>query len=534
MRHPALTRFFAAFLAVVSAITLFSGGVCIKKAADSREKQNTTIARLAEKTAEAKALRAELDAMPEEFETKSAAYDEAKADYDGQKLSYRKDLAIYTATEAGLKQAQEQIDEGYAALRMGWIQHDNGEKALDEAEEQFLPGYEQYLEGKAQLEEGRRQYEQAEKLRQSLPDTALLRTALEAVRASRGEFSAAVAAMQSTIQDPPRDPDTGESDSAALRAQLLSQTETLAAGLESVRTKLADTYSPEELERAIAPAAEALREQTARLSDENLSAEELIASASAMISGAQGANVSLEDALDSAEETLTMLESLPAMKEQLDQAEAALQESEPAILQAKQGFEEGRQQLDAAKQMLIYAEAQLIAGTKELEEKQTEQESLKEDLDRRKDELERRSDRLETMLREVEEYREKKDHFSNLRYTLRADEGIAARERERGDLLAGAEEELAARRVSTQREYSLRLAAALLMIFAGFCGLLAVIAAFREKGRVVLLLGAAFAFASAAAAEGVSLYAARGVIYTVLFVGLFAAAVLLLNLKKAK
>ena len=69
MRHPALTRFFAAFLAVVSVITLISGGVCIKKAADSMEKQNTNTARLSEKAAEAKELRAALDAMRSEEHT---------------------------------------------------------------------------------------------------------------------------------------------------------------------------------------------------------------------------------------------------------------------------------------------------------------------------------------------------------------------------------------------------------------------------------------------------------------------------------
>ena len=121
MRHPALTRFFAAFLAVMSAITLISGGICIRKAGNDREKQNTNTLRLSQKTAEAKELHAELDSMSESFEDKNAEYDEAKARYDSEKLSYRKDLAIYTATEAALKQAQEKIDEGYAALRTGWI-----------------------------------------------------------------------------------------------------------------------------------------------------------------------------------------------------------------------------------------------------------------------------------------------------------------------------------------------------------------------------------------------------------------------------
>ena len=212
LRHPALTRFFAAFLAVVSVLTLISGGICIRKAADSREKQNTNTARLSEKTAEAKELCAEIAAAPVEFERQSAAYDEAKARYDSEKTSYRKDLSIYTATEAALKQGQEKLDEGYAALRTGWIQHDNGEKALDEAEAQFRPGYEQYLAGKKQLEEGRKQYAQAEKLKESLPELALVRAGLEAVKGSEGELSASLGAIRDTIQNPPRDDETDEID----------------------------------------------------------------------------------------------------------------------------------------------------------------------------------------------------------------------------------------------------------------------------------------------------------------------------------
>ena len=199
MRHPALTRFFAAFLAAVSAITLISGAICIKKAADSREKQNTNTARLFDKTAEAKELLAELDAMPTGFAQKNASYEEAKERYDGEKLTYRKDLSIYTATEAALKQAQEKLDEGYAALRKGWIEHDNGEKALNDAEAQFRPGYEQYLAGKAQLEEGRRQYEQAVAMKESLPDPAIMRSGLEALKASKTEIDASLDAIQNTL-----------------------------------------------------------------------------------------------------------------------------------------------------------------------------------------------------------------------------------------------------------------------------------------------------------------------------------------------
>ena len=66
-----------------------------------------------------------------------------------------------------------------------------------------------------------------------------------------------------------------------------------------------------------------------------------------------------------------------------------------------------------------------------------------------------------------------------------------------------------------------------------FVHLLPVIAAFREKRRGLLLLDSALAFALAAAAEGVSFAAGRGMIYTALFTAIFGAGVLALNGKKA-
>ena len=427
----------------------------------------------------------------------------------------------------------EKIDEGYASLRMGWIEHDNGEKALNDAEAQFRPGYEQYLDGKARLEEGRRQYEQAEALKESLPDLAILRTALNALKASKANIDASLDAIQNTLQNPPLDPETGEVDTEAQRAQLRRELLALSGQLAAVQTVLLEEYGPELLARELGPAAASLGEQAQSLADGDLSEEELVAAAERILASGKSLSGAFDEAIANAEQTLTLLESLPEMKAQLDQAEAALKEGEPALLQAKAAFDEGHKQLDKAKDMLIYAEAQLIAGKKELEEKQAEQLTTKEDLDGRKKALEEDAGKLEEMLREVEAYREKKDRFSNLRYSLLADEGIAARGRALDDLIGGAEIELAQRSVETQREYGLRLAAAIGMLAAAFFGLLAVIAAFRDRQGRRLLLPAALAFALAAAAEGVSWYAGRGMIYTVLFVGVFGAAVLVLNLKKA-
>ena len=71
------------------------------------------------------------------------------------------------------------------------------------------------------------------------------------------------------------------------------------------------------------------------------------------------------------------------------------------------------------------------------------------------------------------------------------------------------------------------------MLCAALCGALTVAAAFRDKVGGKLLIPASLAVMLSAAAEVVSVLAQRGLIYTVLFVGIFALGVLAINLKKA-
>ena len=533
MRHPALTRFLAAFLAAVSAITLISGGICIKKAADNRRKQNTYVETLSAKTEEAALLREEIDAMFDDYDADEQAYNELNEQYTRDMQTYRKDLAMYTATEAGLKQGREQLEQGYSGLRMGWIQHDNGLKTLEEAEAQFLPGYEQYLAGKAQLEEGRRRLEQAEALKAQLPDTALMRAGLEAVKGSETALGTTVDAIAAVVQNPPTDPETGEVDGAALQSQLSGYLATLSSQLGEISSAMAGSYTPAEVQAMLAPAIDAVNAQAAALADGSKTAEQLLAEAQAMIPAQQQIPTSFAGALAQAEQTLDMLEGLPAMRAQLDEAQKAIEETEPMLLQAKAGFDEGKQQLAAAKEMLIQLEATLMKGKEELEKKETEQVETRADLDRRKEELERTSAELRERAEQIRDYTERKDRFTTLRYALLSDGGIKPRVISGEDLIEVSREELARQRTETARELALRLTAAIAMLLTSAAGIVTVAAAFRDRQGLRLLLPAALAVGLSVIGEGVSLIAGRGLIYTVLFVGVFAAGVIGLNLKKA-
>lgn len=292
-------------------------------------------------------------------------------------------------------------------------------------------------------------------------------------------------------------------------------------------------FGAEGLEGALQATTSALGDLSGKLADGGAAPEELIASANALAAQGETLVGAVNASVAGAEQTLTMLDNLPQMRAELEAGQAALKQSEPALLEAKKQIEEGKKQLDAAKNMLIYTEAQLIQGKKSLEEKQAEQAAAREDLDRRKTELEDESKALEALKRKVEDYAAKKDRFSNLRYALLADEGVAARVRAGGELLDSADAEIMQRRADSGREYTLRLSAAILMLLSSAAGIVTVAAAFRDRTGLRLLLPAALSLAAAAAGEAVSLYAGRGLLYTALFVGVFSAGVILLNLRKA-
>ena len=183
--------------------------------------------------------------------------------------------------------------------------------------------------------------------------------------------------------------------------------------------------------------------------------------------------------------------------------------------------------------MLIQVEAALIQGKEELEKKEAEQVETRADLDRRKEELERSSAELQERAEQIRDYTDKKDRFNTLRYALTADESIKPRVLSGEDLIDVSHEELSRQRTETARAFALRLTAAIGMLLASAAGIVTVAAAFHDRQGLRLLLPAALAVALSAIGESVSLAAGRGLIYTVLFVGIFAAGVIGLNLKKA-
>ena len=586
MKHPALTRFFAAFLAAVCALTLVSGALCVRKAAANREKQNNDIAVLDRRTADAGAILAELEELCAQYELTADELTELSAQYSAELEQYHRDLAVFTATEAAVKQGSEQLRFGLGEFYTAKAKFEEGEAAFSELEAQFNEGYKQFLEGKAALAESWELYYLAKEYVDSGVDVAEEKAAIKAGRELCDELIVSVAALRDTLAA--IDPDKGinseelaaliskqageildkmqdinDLDEAALAAyesakrfyeansdvidELISggltreEAEKIISGragelsrqIEATEKLLALLGENEGDNKELAEKLSKIRTEAELIASGELDGAELVTTTISMLDTELELLDYASEALSAAEELLTMLENLPEMKKQLDEAQKAMDESEKAILEGKRQIEQGREQLEAARATLKAAEEQLYNARIQLAEEKEKLIATRADLDERKARLESTALSVEEMDEIVSFYKQRQESFNTLKYALLANAGIAARVADGAGLIESAEQELDHMRQSMAREYSMRITAAALMLCGALAGLAAVIAAFREKKGWRILLPAALAMVLTAAAEGVSYYAGRGMIYTVLFVGVFALGVLALNLKKA-
>ena len=556
MRHPALTRFFAAILAVMCLITLISGALCLKKAADREERQSAALDQLEEKTAKAKELLAELDAGCEQYDELAAEYDSLSESYSSDTIKYRADLALLTATEAGVKQGRAQLRTGLGAFYTAKAEYEEGLAAFNEAEAQFNEGYAEYLAGKEALAQAWEEYYAAEEYLASGVDIQAQRAEIQEGMRLCSELSAEIGALLDVLTALPADPESGGPSSEELSALIRQRAGAVLAGLADgaqIGEAAGEAYSAAEAmekmeavsgllelageadgsEEELAAKLEAIRADADLLVSGELSDSEQLATTIDMLRNEKELCDYAYAKLSAADQMLAVLEELPAMKAQLDDAQSAMDEATPMMEETKTQMETGREQLTAAGEALKAVEIQLYNARVSLDEKEAELKETRAELEERRVRLEEDSARLEELDAEVGEYVRTRDEFSDLKYSILADEGVAARCDAGAELIPAAEAETAQRRIDTRNEHASRLLNGALMLDCAAAGLAAAAAAFKERRGALLIGGAALAFALAAASEALSVADGRGMLYTSLFVGVFALGVLLLNLKKA-
>jgi hypothetical protein len=137
LKHPALTRLFAAVLAVLCLTMLLAGLGSVRGALSDRKKTREEHQRLPDRIGE---YRAVLDTLSgrEGYREADSALKKAQAAHDEQASQHRMDLAIYTATRSGIRSGKLALYQAETALTEGRAQCEEGRKQFEEQARKYV------------------------------------------------------------------------------------------------------------------------------------------------------------------------------------------------------------------------------------------------------------------------------------------------------------------------------------------------------------------------------------------------------------
>ena len=578
MRHPALTRMLGVFLAVVSVITLIAGGLGFGRAASDRREQRRGDELLESRIAQAEALRREMAERQAEYDDAASVFPGREAAHKSESSGYRMDLATYTATRAGLILGRKQLDETAAALdesmelfRTGLIMFLQGKEAFDQI-------YNVYLALRSTLDQGLAIYQEAasrlpedsegeisftpeevlalaelghsgnEQLRGLLEQ---LRDGIPADQRQAGDFIRRALEEYQAVS-----PDL-ENFSVEQLAYGVSR-ELYDRASEAMDAELAEGVSPEE---ARAAADRICRESFGLSFDEvgqwleenepegngadsdeggTLSPEmldllleqmpddrDLIDVALGLLADSDRDLSEKEAAFRADPHDMSAAELLVASyKEGLDASERLLGLVEPTILDAKQTVDSTHHQLALGQEAILDGQAAVKDGYRQLDQKAWELFRQLRSMKRSRRQLEAERGELDALEDVILDYEDRSDRFRTLRAQLLADDAIYERQKAGEDFLDASREELKLRVPAHDRAYALRRVMCALMIAGALCGLLSALGAFEKPRIRKLWLPLLAAAVLSAAAEAISLSLGRGLLYSALFVLIFALAML--------
>ena len=593
MKHPALVRVLAVALAIVSALTLLSGAICVGKAVKDNNEHNRQLDVLSDKTANASLLLRQLEEEKGAFESTDLRLGEVQEQYSLDKSEYRKELAEHTATRAGLILGRSALGTASGALKSGREQLEQGLSAYEQGAAEFDALYRQYLAAKEGLEQGWAAYYEGVKqleansaeLEEKRQQVETMLAAVSATKEMISQLKELIAGLEEQLPE----------DQKALEAKL-KELEDL---INELDLKLSD-YEKQILmyNAACALIAEADK-LMARLIEEGCSEEEVRARADELCMEAFGMgydelklwlennepvpdeeNQEIEDsriqieltqeqyeallklinenkeqlqkakeALEAAEAQLAEQEAqlqaaleamdeparqLALLKAQLEEGQKQLEAGEPAILEAKAQMDAAKAGLDAAKAALDEGEKQLDAGWGQMAAKEKELAEQAEELKAEKGRLEGVYGDIGAMKDSVDGYESLEDRTASAKAALMAYEDIARRVGQGGELIASAKAELQEMQDNGEQEYRGRLLMSILMILCGIFGILSVLIAFEKIKCRGLWLFVLASVLLAAGSELCSLLPGRGLLYTAVFVVIFGMLLLPLTIERNK
>lgn len=524
MKHPALTRAFAAALAVMCLVMLLAGLMGLAKASADRRADEEDMQRLEVRIDEYIEIENTLSGK-KSYQQQKAALDRKEGVHAENASAHRRALAEYSATRGGLIQGTAALDEADAAFAQGKAQFEEGLKAFEAQEAAFNEGYAQYQQGVQQLEQMKQLYaatsvmlESAEQelarasemgdLIENGDKADILEKGVEQIDSALAAYDQAAGYVNDLAQQ-----------GAITEEQLKQFTDaiTAAAGM-----------SPEDMRAA----AQQTRDQMENSPDDALSDEQYEQLKEQYAQNKDRLSAAAAAAQAQVNEYKTQL---AAMKQQMDAAQAEIDKLAPVMEEGKKGIELGRAQMDAVKAQMDQGEKAISEGRATIWAELAKLRDTQAELEQEKLELEENRANLDKDKQAADDKKELEQQRSYLRATLLDRDGISIRADEGMELSQAAKEYLGAQREENLRSFKGRAAAYGLLVIGGIAGFIGIPAAFEKtKKRSMLVLPPIVCFICAAAAELICLALGRGSSYSAIGVMIFAAVQSLLVLPGKK
>ncbi len=576
MRYPALSRVLAVFLAVVCLVTCAAGCLGFDKAKKDLREQQREEDLLQSRIDRAEELLAQLDALQPGYDEVIGDYASMMDQHKSAGSAYRMGLATYTATRAGLKIGRQQLDEAAAALEESLKQFMAGYYIFRDHQAAFEKIYNIYLTLRGSLDQGMAIYQQAEARMAAAGEDGEVEFTPEEILAlaaighsTSTQVSGLLGSLKEDIPDDQHlvgyyvgeavdgynelSPELegfsvemlayGVSQSLYEQAQATLDEQTAGGASDEDAHEAADEIcqaafglsfdelgqwlQENEPDPASGEAVTIPPEVLSMLLEEMPSDQDLVDVAIGLIEDADSDLSAKEAAFREDPHNVGAGELfLAALLGSLDSAQRVLGLVEPTILSTKAQLDALQAQLEAAYAMLLEGKLQIENGYAELAKKAQELLDQIKEMRREKRRLQREKLLLDKDGDIIGEYDAVSEQFRSVRAELLSDDGIYARQQEGEDLLESSRAELALRIPAHREEYKWRLVMNALMLTGALFGVLAALGAFEKPKIKRLWLPLAAALLFSAAAETISFSLGRGLLYSSLFVAIFAAALL--------
>lgn len=147
MKHPALTRVFAIVLAILCLVMLLAGLFGLRSADRDRRRALDDAGRLRDRASQyALALSALEGGVP--YQEANDTWQRHQSEHDRLVSSHRSEMAIYTATQSGIRSGAYAMDQADAAFAEGKRQYEAGLAEFNKQAAAFDAQYAQFQYGK--------------------------------------------------------------------------------------------------------------------------------------------------------------------------------------------------------------------------------------------------------------------------------------------------------------------------------------------------------------------------------------------------